>query len=398
MDALNRTLGDELFVDKVLLFGQIGVLLWILLSELLKQRRNLLLIGVSVALLVLVQAQAWWTFSFLSDHGWLVHYGQTVSLYGARLANVYTTLFVAAFVGATLVARKSVPTASPPHRMAAESAAARLVIWIWVILASGLVVVTVGGFGLLVTEPGRLIPGQTVFLVAVGLAKMPMLRAIVAGERPRAGVVWLFALAFAVTLFNSRFLSLFLVLQAFILLNYCRRELSRLAVFSIAVVTFLVVIVYGLYRDFANHVAGAGGLGLQSLPEYEFSRMSDGLITWFYMWNDESFVGLAKILSYEHLGAPIDHDWGLSELSVLTQLLPNSIRHDPGLPFQAIVQSLQNAYPYHGSIVPPGLEMAYAHFGPVGIVVFGVVLGYLVQRSHRSVSYTHLTLPTICSV
>ena len=152
---------------------------------------------------------------------------------------------------------------------------------------------------------------------------------------------------------------------------------------GIAIVSFVVVVVYGLYRDFANHVAGALAFGPQIVQEYQASRISDGLVSWFYVWNDEGFVGLAKLLTFEQAGFPIVHDWGLSELTVFTHLLPNAIRTNPDLPFQSISLALDNAYPYHGSIVSPGLEMAYAHFGAAGIVIFGALLGYLLRRSDQ---------------
>ena len=62
-------------------------------------------------------------------------------------------------------------------------------------------------------------------------------------------------------------------------------------------------------------------------------------------------------------------------MSFVTQLLPNAWRTDPSLPFLSMSQVLQDAYPYQGSVVRPGFELAYGHFGLPGMIALGALLG-----------------------
>jgi hypothetical protein len=148
-----------------------------------------------------------------------------------------------------------------------------------------------------------------------------------------------------------------------------------------SLVVFAVLIVFGLYRDEAARQAAPD----PSLGERVELR-TGAVANWFYRSNVEGFVGLAGLLSYEDAAGRISHDLGASELRVLTQFVPYSMRTDPSLPVAQLASQLQALHPHTGSIVTSGMEDAYAHFGLPGIVTLGLLLGGLTNWLHSLMS------------
>jgi hypothetical protein len=194
-----------------------------------------------------------------------------------------------------------------------------------------------------------------------------------------------FGVTFLLTVLNSRFLALFVVLQVAIIANYCVAELRRVLLAGGAGLAGLVLVGYGLFRDFESYPGTANPFDVIGFMRFYAARSAEGPLTWFYSFNVEGFAGLAGILTREMRGGGVQHDFGASTASIFTQLIPHSIRTDPNLPFLTLSRFFESLYPYQGgSIVRPGLELAYAHFGIAGILALGILLGWLVVWLHRA--------------
>lgn len=218
------------------------------------------------------------------------------------------------------------------------------------------------------------------FLLMTGLGKLPLLRKVAFCQRINWFDLAMFAFVLFLFLINSRFLAVFIVLQLAVLLNYCWREVSRRGLLCVAFVTFLIVIVFGLYRDYT---AFYGRVEWDMLRKFYMSRAwESSVLDWFYRLNVEAFAGLAGILTFTADNGGIAHDFGLSNLGVITKFIPYAIRNDPTLPFMELTNVLGSLYPYNGSVVSGGMENAYAHFGLPGVMGFGALLGYLTRWLH----------------
>ncbi|HMA34738.1 MAG TPA: hypothetical protein VKY74_09705 [Chloroflexia bacterium] len=387
--AIDQAFRSDLVADWYWLYLQILLLGTILGVEIARpRRRNLYAILIVAAMLLLVQGQAWWMLSQFQQTGALEvrHLFQIVSLDGARLANFYIGLGVVCFSLSYWIGSRRVIAPPPRAPVAAAQAASPLTSLLvagWTLGASLLLITLLGGFQAALAEPGRAVAGQTLLLVAVGLGKLPLLHKVVIQARWSVLDVALFMLTLGITLLNSRFLTAFMLLQVALLLNYCWREVSRRALVGLIFVLFLVFIVFGLYRDFGNTHTVNGALDVAAVQEFFSTRTVDDTASWFYSSNVEGFTGVAGILTYELNNGGLTHDLGLSTFDVIVQLLPNGVRTDPSSPIAGLADYLSAAYPYKGSVVPPGFENAYANFGLFGILILGGLLGYLACWLHR---------------
>jgi len=372
----------DLTLDWLWLSFQIILLSMIIGREFLRPRnRNLYALLIASVILVLVHGQAWWLFNKFETHQTLIirHLTQYISLAGARLANIYVGLFTFYLWGTyILVSRRKPPpiaTRSPMLTQLVANNVSYLLAYSWTLTAGLLLLSLLGGPSKAFTEPGQAVAGQTVLLVALSLGKLPFMRKIATQAKINFLDMALLAITIGLTLINSRFLTAFIVLQIAILLNYCWREVSRILLFGVATAMIFIFIVYGIYRDTV--------LNMSDLVTFVTSTQGlSSLGDWFWGTNVEGFVGLAGILSYEMQQQGISHDAGLSTLTLFTQLIPNGLRNDPTLIIAPIAQTLGSLYPYSGSVVPPGLEQIYAHYGLFGIIGLGILLGYLMHWLH----------------
>ena len=104
---------------------------------------------------------------------------------------------------------------------------------------------------------------------------------------------------------------------------------------------------------------------------------------WFYTFNVEGFAGLACLLTYEMNQGGITNDFGLSNISVLFQFIPYSLRFSENLPFKDMKEFFSSLYPYDGRTIPSGMENAYANFGLLGLLGLGIFLAYLMKWLHK---------------
>jgi hypothetical protein len=237
-------------------------------------------------------------------------------------------------------------------------------------------------------QPGQAVGGQTMLLIALSVGKLPLLYKLSHRQPVLYIDIALFAITFLLTLFNSRFLASFILIQLLLTYNYAVREVPRKIMLYAALALVLIFIGYGLYRD---NAALNTDLNLAERVVLIIDRFSsdENPVNWFYRTNVEGFAGLAGLLTYEEQIGGISHDFGLSNLTLITQLVPNALRNNPDLPFGAFANFFGDLYPYSGSVVPSGIENAYAHFGVIGLWALGVALGYLTRHLHYQ-----LRLPT----
>ena len=176
-----------------------------------------------------------------------------------------------------------------------------------------------------------------------------------------------------------------MLLQLLIFINYFRHELYRARLLLIPFFSFLIFILFGLWREFASQQIGWQDTSnfLLFLTNYiNFKEILD----WFYAKNVEGFAGLAGIITYDQSVGGVAHDFGISNLKFIMQFIPGAVREDSSLPFSQLSEFIKSFYPYQdGSIIRPGIEIAYANFWIIGILMFGGVLGYLARFFHSSI-------------
>jgi hypothetical protein len=398
LDSLDRALDRRLALDWLLLLAQIAILLAVAAAEIRRTgRRNLVVILVVATLLLLVQGQAWWVFTKLETSSSMQQLYQLITEGGARLANLYLTLAMAAFAAVYLVTRRRRQAAESGQDQAdgqvhapARQATPYVLVGCWTLASAGLLLATLGGPSDLLGQLGRMAAGQAGALMALGLGKFPLYDAVASGRRPGPYALALFAVVFVATLFSSRFLALFLLVQLAVIWNYRRTELPRGWLLGLAAGGAAILVGFGLFRDLIAIFPSGTPLDGLTVAQFRTQRTSEGLGDWFFGLNVEGFTGLAGILTFTQLNGGLGHDFGLSSLRFATQLLPNAWRTDPSLPFMGVSQSLEQAYPYHGSVVAPGFELAYGHFGLLGVVSLGGLLGYLSSRVHQAMRSTRV--------
>ena len=389
----------DLSLDWAWLYLQVALLAGMAARELIGRRdRNLFAILVPGTTLVLVQFQGWWLLRQfeISGESRVDHLYNSITLEMARRANLYIGLGVICYVLAyalarprrrrskaaseSMTARETEPVARAEAQVERSTVLAYLFAAGWTAMFAYLLVTQVGGINLALTQPGRMIEGQTVYLLAVGLAKWPLLLKIATGARPRLIDVAFWVTGVAITLFSSRFLTAFAVLQLIIVVNYCWKELSRRSLLLMVVPAVSIFLVFGLYRDYAFRFGTVGG---KAAAQEFLSRPEEWNVSeWFYRTNVEGFTGVAGALTYQADGHEFDYDFGVSELEAFTKLIPNSIRNSPALPFKAIAEWLHDAYPFTASVVPSGVELAYGHLSVIGILVYSALLGTLTRSFH----------------
>jgi oligosaccharide repeat unit polymerase len=255
------------------------------------------------------------------------------------------------------------------------------VLFALVLVFGWMVISTVGGVEAAITRPGMsMVHGVVMYMIFTSLGKIPSLHNIALDKKNNwlAGSLFLFVTL--IFLFNSRFLTVFVLLQMIILFHYCRREISKTILLSSAAICFLIIIVFGLYRDLGSSVNISEVDNIYSALSAHVDQRN--IWDWFYGINIEGFTGLAGLLTFEAGRGGISHDLGISNISVIFQFIPSSLRFSETLPFNDMREFFGSMYPGTGSIVSSGMENSYAHFGLLGVIGLGILLGYLMQWLH----------------
>ncbi len=376
-------------LDWFFLSLQIVALGTIILREMFRrQRRNLYAILIPATLLILVQGQAWWMLDKFEANALteFQHLYQTISIQGVRLANLYVSLCIlclAITYGYLSSVRKRVlPDSVNALQRPAKLSVHHLLVATLVLSFALMIIHISGGVISAITNPGlTFVHGLVFFLMLLWLGKLPVLNNLAVARRNNWLDMFLFLSVIVVFLFNSRFLVSFIFIQLILLYNYCRREIRRKTYVEAGIILFSIFFFFGIYRHY--------------IPQYEMiqQELSAGfiielfsvknLIEWFYGLNVEGFAGFAGLLTYEAYQGGIDYDFGLSSFSALFQFLPSSLRFSENFLFKDLREFFFSVYPYSGSVIPSGMENAYANFGLAGVLGLGILLGYLMHWLHQ---------------
>lgn len=383
-------------LDFLWLYFHISILGLVIIREYIRPcQRNLFAILISSVFLILVSGQAWWMLWKFEDSGenGMMHLYQFISLSAARLANLYVGLSVL-FFGIIYLLNDKTRVVNDKKRVGdtAYTVSYRIIsyraymfIYLFVFIIIISLTNSAGGADKSFSTLGlNMSYGVTMYLILLSLGKFPLFYKIISKNKIGSADVVLFFIVIFFTLINARLNVILILLQFIILQNYFHREVSRKALLLAPVIAYLILIVYGLYREFLSRLGG------ESFSEeqlyYFISDFTDFkiILDWFYGMNVEGFVGLAGVITYDEVGAGISHDFGLSNLAFLTQFIPGSLRTDESLPFYKISEFIRSIYPYqNGSVIKSGLEIAYCNFSVIGVVLFGGLLGYFTQFFHR---------------
>jgi oligosaccharide repeat unit polymerase len=382
-------------IDYLFLYLQIFSLLIVVAKELSKNKhRNLYLILVSLTFLVLVQFQTFWIFGKMGNSLQIIHIFQAISIDGARLANIYMFFGICIFLSTILVSSNSKSRPgfknyselnSPTIAHLACKAPSLLTYGIVassVILFTIAIVILLGGLATALSTPGQSIGGQTMLLILIGIGKYPLITKLASYQKIAIFDICLYFMAICVALLNSRFTAAAYIVQVLFAVHYCRKEIPvKNMIYSVFSLVF-IFIVFGIYREFGNFRSSTD-FNLDEFLDFALTRFGgdDSIIDWFYGFGVESFAGLAGIITFDIRQHGMAHDLGISELSFITQLIPNQLRNDVTLPFIYISDFIKSSYPYpDASIVKPGYENVYAHFGVFGVPMLSYLIGILTYK------------------
>lgn len=352
-----------------------GVVLASLIGFELRRVRNLVAIILFLVLLTIVEPQAWLVLGELQVTDPVRFFDNWITFSGFSLTNLVLTLSILTTAAVYACGRQLRMTSLPmtkPGR--SQSVASYLAVTLIVLVASVLLVRLLGGVRNLPHALGVMKAGQIFLLTGVWLGKMPLLYKV-AYRRPLAFLDrGLYAGAVALIMLNSRGEALFALAQLLIVYHYCVRRVSQRQSIVFAAAVVAIVIGYGSIRTYASLHGDYSAAGLGAF--YSHFRPFEN----FFHWQVGVFSGLAGIIS-TYLQDGITYDFGISNLLLVTHLIPNAIR---GSAFGAMDAWLAASYPYHGSVVPGGYEAAFAHLGLLGIFLLSVALGVLPTWLHNN--------------
>lgn len=219
-------------------------------------------------------------------------------------------------------------------------------------------------------NPGSMLAGQTLLLFLAGILKWGVLSRIIF-RMPQTFITrGCFVLYLLVALFTSRFMTIFALFQLMIFLHYFSSPLKLKGLINYGIFTFLIIIVFGIYRDIGsnNDISGTDWSDM-------FAQMIDFsgfFFDWFYTLNAEIFVGVCnaayEIRSHQTL------DYLVSELNFLTLFFPNSIKTDTGFLIYQFSTFISENSAVSSSVIASGFERYYFGVGAFGFVLYSSIL------------------------
>ena len=369
----------------ILLLGLQILLLSLLIGKELFRRgaKNVVAVFLFLAHLILVEGQAIYVLSDLATSSEPVFYaGNVIRLRSFTLANIILTVSVVVICTSYYLAGKrsclSRPAKGPPLR---ETLFSYIVVVGVVSAACYALIQKLGGFHSFYYSMGVMIGGQVFLMIALSFGKLPLFHKTASGTKPK-GIDWLlFGVVMLLIMLNSRGTAMLTILQYVLVLYFSRRTRgSMFRVFlRIGVAGFLIVMVYGGIRDFVTPRGTFDGLA-----EYYFVASGAdrpkvlAMGDLFYRFMTSAFTGLAGILN-TYLESGVDHDFGVTNLSLFTHLVPYRLRIAVLPDLDDWIIGLSSV---SGSVVPGGYEIWFLHLGFPGILVLCILLGILPQWLH----------------
>ncbi len=363
----------SLTLNYALLVLQAALLVSVITFELLR-RRNLVAVLLFLALLIVVEPQAWFVLGALQAGEPAKFFDNLITFDGFSLANVVLTLSVLTTLAVYAFGRQAKVMALPAGRPGLpETRVSYIAVTLLTLAAAVLLVRLLGGVRNLTHALGIMKGGQVFFVTGIMLGKMPLLYKL-AYRRPAGFRDWaLYAGAVFLVLLNSRGTAVYALAQLLLVYHYCVRRLLPRQLIAFGAAVMVMVIGYGSVRTYASlH----GQFSAAALGEYyaHFHPVEN-----FFHLQVGVFSGLAGIIS-AYLESGITYDFGVYNLLVVTHLIPNAIR---SAALGDMERWLAASYPYHGSVVPGGYEAAFAHFGFLGVFLLSIALGVLPTWLHN---------------
>jgi hypothetical protein len=358
-----------------------GAVLW---RELRVSDRNIYACIFVICNLVLIQAQGFYIMSELDDHErtYVTHLFQEVTYTGALSACWLLTVYCFAAVSFYFLTSRRRLEPRVKRGVSLVLRPTRLTyVFVFVLMAvcAEYLAVLYGGWREFVTRPGQIIHGQTAAIMFLGLGAFPLLARLIANTRPTIMDYGLVGFAFTVTLLNSRILAILMMAGVILARHYHGQPLKARGILFSFGLWLCIMFVYGTYRDSSNYFAKPT---VRTLIDYTAARLSQGTATlrWYYATNVEGFTGLAGLVTAEQSAGP-RRDYGLVTLGFPLTLVPYSIRSSKALPLWRLDEFIRDAG-VSRSVVSPGVELAYLHFGVFGMLLFGAASGWLMRAAH----------------
>jgi hypothetical protein len=255
-------------------------------------------------------------------------------------------------------------------------------------------ILNAGGIGNFIYEPGSMLPGQTFFLLILGILKWNLLNRLIYGIPVTLASILYFVFYLFFCLFTSRFLTVFALLQLMIFWHYYYKPITISQLVKSMGPIVAVILVFGIYRDIA-HNSLAKDMEFMDLIAAMFAFLPN-FFEWFFTNNTEIFSGVANSLRQLREGAEIN--LLLPELGVVFYLLPNFIRTDDNLIFKNLLEYMNSSGTQSGSVIASGFERFVMGLDLFGFAIYGILLLWFLYSAEVALRDSRKSFMTIASI
>jgi hypothetical protein len=383
-------------IEFIFLLSVIGCLSLCTLYFSVKKSRLLVTIF-QVVLLILVYGQIIWiAIKFNTENAQILQIGYNNVLYGDAITVAVMFLFfqLALFFLILLIpsVKARVPIISNKLYVINSTVENLLLGFIGFVIPI-LMVYNAGGMKFF-TSPGAMIPGQTLLIILAGFLKWGVLNRLAYNLPQTLMTISCFILYVLLALFTSRFLTVFALLQVLLYFNYFSKPVSFWLLSKYLFGAFIVIIVFGVYRDFSSNI-DIDGMSFSFIFSSMFDY-SNHIFDWFYTLNTEVFVGVANALNEIRNFQSLDYL--SSELKSVTLLFPNFIKTDPNFIIADLIQYLDSISSVSYSVIPSGFERYYFGLKGFGFFLYSLMLLIFLWSCERSFSRSGNTWGAVFSI
>lgn len=346
--------------------------------------------------IILVSGQAvWFAYEINNeyDYNYVIGYN-SFSVESALFASYLFIIFQIIFIFLTVFTKRSVALIINSNRsIKIRDDLEKLIYILTSFIVPFLMMKNAGGPLEFFSNPGALIAGQTFLLIALGILKWNLLSRIMYGLEITKFSISIFFIYITVTLFTSRFLTIFALLQLLLVVNYYKKKVSFKSIILTSLVIFMVLLIFGLYRDVAHNRPDISFFTNDFYMLY-IDRLSH-VIQWFYTLNSEVYFGLASAIN------KLQHDSDLSylipEINFIFLLIPNSIRVDNEI-IQNAISYLASFGNLSDSVISSGFERFYLGLGLFGFILYSFIVLIFLAVSEKNLEYRKLSFISIASI
>ena len=239
----------------------------------------------------------------------------------------------------------------------------------------------IGGIVYGIQNPGQNIGGQTILILMLGIGKFPLLRDLI-NNRVRIFPLLIFLYVFVITMFNSRFLAISMLLEVLICYDFFIKKIDLKKLIFPSIIILFIIFGYGLYRDFSYR------FDAKSFEDFLFyiNEVNYSIaLEWFFAYNIEGFTGLANIIREFNTNPSLNFDYGLSQFSSFLNLIPNAIRTSDEFFISDINNYVISLFPVNSSVVPSSLELFFGGYGYFGIPIYAILFSFLLKTFKKSI-------------